>query len=236
VEETQFLPDADELSPWSAVEQLVRRLRASGEDSGDLLSRVCTEAVRLVDTARDAGVIITDPQHNLTTVCATGPAPRQLDELQMRMGTGPCLTAARKQIVVRMHDVEADTRWSEFRASALSCDVASMLCVPLHVDEQVLGTLSLYGDKADVFRDGAEPVARMLAALSAVALAESQQRERMERALANRDLIGQAKGILMHRHGIRADAAFEMLRTHSQRTNAKLLTVVERVVETGALE
>jgi len=181
-------------------------------------------------------VIITDPQQNLMTVCASGPAPRQLDELQMRMGTGPCLTAARKQIVVRMHDVAADTRWAEFRASAVGCDVASMLCVPLHVDEHVLGTLSLYGDKPDVFRDGAEPVARMLAALSAIALAESQQRERMERALANRDLIGQAKGILMTRHGIRADAAFEMLRTHSQRTNSKLLAVAERVVETGTLE
>jgi GAF domain-containing protein len=235
VEETRLLPDADEGSPWSTVERLVRRLRASGDDSGELLARICREAVRLVPAARDVGVIITDAQHNLATVCATGPAPQQLDELQMKLGTGPCLTAARKQIVVRMHDVAADTRWTEFRAAATSCDVASMLCVPLHVDDQVLGTLSLYGEKADIFREGAEPVARMLAALAAVALAESQQRERMERALANRDLIGQAKGILMHRHGIRGDEAFEMLRAHSQRTNTKLIAVAERVVETGAL-
>jgi GAF domain-containing protein len=236
VEETRLLPEVDELGLWSTVEQLVRRLRASGDDSGELLVRICGEAVRLVPTARDAGVIIADPHRNLVTVCATGPAPQQLDELQMRLGTGPCLTAARKQIVVRMHDVAADTRWAEFRASALSCDVASMLCVPLYVDEKVLGSLSLYGDRPDVFRDGAEPVARMLAAVSAVALAESQQRERMERAMANRDLIGQAKGILMYRDGIRADAAFEMLRAHSQRTNSKLLVVAERVVETGSLE
>jgi len=237
VEETRLLPDADEGSPWSTVEQLVRRFRASGDDSGELLARICREAVRLVPAAHDVGVIITDAQHNnLATVCATGPAPQQLDELQMKLGTGPCLTAARKQIVVRMHDVAADTRWTEFRLAAVSCDVASMLCVPLHVDDQVLGTLSLYGEKADIFREGAEPVARMLAALAAVALAESHQRERMERALANRDLIGQAKGILMHRHGIRGDEAFEMLRTHSQRTNTKLITVAERVVEAGALQ
>jgi GAF domain-containing protein len=236
VEETRLLPDADEGSPWSAVEQLVRRLRASGDDSDELLARICREAVRLVPAARDVGVIITDAQHNLATVCATGPAPRELDELQMKLGTGPCLTAARKQIVVRMHDVAADTRWTEFRAAATSCDVASMLCVPLHVDDQMLGTLSLYGEKAGIFREGAEPVARMLGALAAVALAESQQRERMERALANRDLIGQAKGILMHRHGIRGDEAFEMLRAHSQRTNTKLIAVAERVVEAGALQ
>ena len=114
--------------------------------------------------------------------------------------------------------------------------MASMLCVPLFVDDRLLGTLSLYGEQPDVFRDGVEPIARLLATVSAVALADSFQRERMERALRNRDVIGQAKGILMIRHGVQADTAFEMLRTHSQRTNNKLVAVAERVVETGMLD
>jgi AmiR/NasT family two-component response regulator len=111
-----------------------------------------------------------------------------------------------------------------------------MLCVPLFVDDRTLGTLSLYADRPGAFRDGAEPVARLLAAVSAIALADSQHRARMERALHNRDLIGQAKGILMYRHGVGADEAFEMLRTRSQRTNSKLLALAERVVETGSLD
>ena len=231
-----MVPDADEGSPWATVEQLVRRLRAFGDSSEDLLSQICVEAVRLVSTAQDAGVIVTARRGNMTTVCATGAAPRQLDELQMKLGTGPCLTAARKQIVVRMHDITADTRWPDFRRAATECDVGSMLCVPLFIDEQMLGTLSFYGAHADAFREGAEPIARLLATLSAVALADTFQRSRMERALRNRDLIGQAKGILMTRHGLQADAAFEMLRAHSQRTNSKLVAVAERVVETGAID
>ena len=147
-----------------------------------------------------------------STVFASVPVPRELDDLQIRLGTGPCLTAARKQIVVRMHDIAADTRWSEFCRAAKQCDVGSMLCVPLFVDDQMLGTLSFYGEQPDVFRDGAEPIAALLATLSAVALADSFQRERIERALRNRDVIGQAKGILMSSHGVPADTAFEMLR------------------------
>ena len=135
-----------------------------------------------------------------------------------------------------MHDIAADTRWTTFREAALKCDVASMVCVPMYVDDHLLGTLSLYGDRPGVFRNGAEPVARMLATLCAIALADDQKRERLERALANRDLIGQAKGVLMTRHGVRADEAFEMLRTHSQHTNSKLVAVAEKVVETGGLE
>ena len=230
------LADVDDLEAWSTVEQVVRTLRVPISSADELVSRICHEATRMVPEVRDVGVIVTDPDRNLLTVCASGPVPRQLDELQVETGTGPCLTAARKQIVVRMHDVAADTRWTEFCAAALDRGIASMLCVPLFVDDQKLGTLSLYGEKPGAFRENVEPVARVLATLSAIALADSRHRERMDRALHNRDLIGQAKGILMARHAIGADAAFEMLRTHSQRTNSKLLDVVERVVETGALD
>ena len=225
----------DELGPWSTVEQLVRTLRVPASDPDDLVSRIVGESVRLVPPARHAGVIVTDADKSLRTVFASDVVPRQLDALQMQMGTGPCLTAARKQIVVRMHDIEADTRWPDFRQAAKSCDVGSMLCVPLYIDDRLLGTLSLYSHQADAFREGAEPIARLLATVSAVALADSFQRDRLERALRNRDLIGQAKGILMSRHGVSADAAFEMLRTHSQRTNCKLVVVAEQVVETGSL-
>ena len=230
------MSEHDELGPWSTVEQLVRTLRLPAGNADDLVSRIVDEAVRLVPSARHAGVIVTDPDKNLRTVFASDMVPRQLDELQMQLGTGPCLTAARKQIVVRMHDIAADTRWAEFRSAAQSCDVGSMLCVPLYIDQRLLGTLSLYGAQPDVFRVGVEPIARLLATVSAVALADSFQRERIERALRNRDLIGQAKGILMSRHGVPADAAFELLRAHSQRTNSKLVAVAEKVVETGMLD
>ena len=230
------LPETDDLASWSTVEQLVRTLRVPIGDAEELVSRICAEAARMVPAVRDVGVIVTDPERNLLTVCASGPIPRQLDELQVETGTGPCLTAARKQIVVRMYDVAADTRWAEFCGAALDRGVASMLCVPLFVDDQKLGTLSLYGERPGAFRDNVEPIARVLATLSAIALADSRHRARMERALQNRDLIGQAKGILMYRHGVGADEAFAMLAQRSQRTNSKLLTVAERVVETGALD
>ena len=76
----------------------------------------------------------------------------------------------------------------------------------------------------------------MLATLAAVALADSFHRERIERALRNRDLIGQAKGIIMCRYGVHADEAFEVLRRRSQHTNCKLLAVAEQVVETGMID
>lgn len=225
----------EDLEPWSVAEHLARSLRVN-TGTGDLVAAVSAEAVRLVPAATDAGVIVTSPDQQLETVATTSSVPEQLDMLQRRMGTGPCLTAARKQIVVRIHDIATDSRWDGFREAAVECGVGSMLCLPLHVNDKVLGTLSLYGTATGAFRNGAEPVARLLAALTAIALADARHSEQMQRALLSRDLIGQAKGILMHEHGITADAAFDLLRRHSQNANVKLVDVAARVVETGVLE
>ncbi len=228
--------DRGATEPWTVAEQLARSLRLRPTGVEDLVSAVSAEAVRLVAAAESAGVIVTDPHRHLQTVATTGQAPEILDALQQRLGTGPCLTAARKQIVVRVHDMERDTRWAQFREAALRCGVSSMLCLPLHVDDEVLGTLSLYGRSPGSFRDGAEPMARLLAALAAIALAETRRTERMRAALDGRDRIGQAKGILMRERGIDAEAAFELLRAHSQNTNTKLADVVAAVIELGTLD
>jgi len=53
--------------------------------------------------------------------------------------------------------------------------------------------------------------------------------QHMEEALANRDVIGQAKGIIMSATGKDADSAFAMLVDMSQRLNEKLRLVAERI-------
>ena len=52
-------------------------------------------------------------------------------------------------------------------------------------------------------------------------------------ALASRDTIGQAKGILMERYRLSADEAFERLRAASQSANRKLVDLARQLTETG---
>jgi AmiR/NasT family two-component response regulator len=51
--------------------------------------------------------------------------------------------------------------------------------------------------------------------------------------MVNRDIIGQAKGILMERFKIDHLAAFELLTNASQETNRKLYAVAEELALTG---
>lgn len=55
--------------------------------------------------------------------------------------------------------------------------------------------------------------------------------DRLQKALESRDVIGQAKGILMERENVSADEAFEMLKNSSQHLNLKLRDIAAMVVE-----
>jgi response regulator NasT len=57
----------------------------------------------------------------------------------------------------------------------------------------------------------------------------------LQGAFGRRALIEQAKGILMARHSLSADRAFELLRDHSQRNGRKLSDVAAAVVESHLL-
>ena len=87
-----------------------------------------------------------------------------------------------------------------FATHAAAAGIGSMLCLPLHVDATTYGTLSLYADTPRAFKDITESVARVLAVLAAITLSKSAREGDLEPALASRDLIGQAKGIIMHAH------------------------------------
>ena len=57
----------------------------------------------------------------------------------------------------------------------------------------------------------------------------------LQGAFGRRALIEQAKGILMARHAIDADRAFEMLRGHSQHNGRKLVDVAQAIVDSHLL-
>jgi AmiR/NasT family two-component response regulator len=57
----------------------------------------------------------------------------------------------------------------------------------------------------------------------------------LQGAFGRRAIIEQAKGILMASHGVDSDAAFAMLRDHSQHTGRKLIDVAQAVVDSHLL-
>jgi GAF domain-containing protein len=217
-----------------SLEILARALHVKNAEIQSTLEAIASTAVTMLSPARYAGLTIFS-RGELIPRASTGEPPLLLDRLQQRLGDGPCISAAKHQSVFRIEDTRQDQRWPQFSAAAARLNVRSMLCVPLWVDERGLGALSLYADQAAAFSDLHERVTTLLATFAALALAEAQRADQMHEALGNRDVIGQAKGILMERHGITADVAFGVLSRVSQAENMKLAEIARRFVETGEL-
>ena len=110
--------------------------------------------------------------------------------------------------------------------------VASMLSFQLYTSEDTLGALNLYSKRVDAFDEDDFTAGMLLAAQSAVALAESQATEQWQNAALNRTIIGQVEGILMERFALTADRAFAVLRRVSQQNNVKLYQVAGELVAT----
>ena len=68
-----------------------------------------------------------------------------------------------------------------------------------------------------------------------ITLQRFSEYQSLQGAFGRRALIEQAKGILMARHSINADEAFERLRDHSQHNGRKLSDVAAAVVESHLL-
>nr|WP_281283175.1 ANTAR domain-containing protein [Kutzneria buriramensis] len=97
---------------------------------------------------------------------------------------------------------------------------------------QVSGALTIYSRRAGGLSRADRDTALLLATHGSLALAHVRtaeladlQRAQLRRAVDSRDLIGQAKGILMSRQGISSDEAFDLLRRTSQDLNVKLVDV-----------
>jgi hypothetical protein len=110
--------------------------------------------------------------------------------------------------------------------------VLSGLSFKLYTADRTAGALNLFGFEAGAWDTDAETTGAVLAAHAAAAILARRHGEQMQVALSTRDRIGQAKGIIMERHGVDDVRAFEMLRLISQESQTKLAVVAQRVIET----
>jgi transcriptional regulator with GAF, ATPase, and Fis domain len=213
------------------VADVVIGLGRSVRDEHDLLQllqEVVDLAARMIDGVSSAGVTAQIHGRPFTAV-HTDERTLVVDAHQYEADDGPCLHAMRTGQVVEVDVSASRERWPGFTADAEDAGIRSFLAAPLGHAEPRLGALNLYSREPDgfgypdaqllqVLTDHASRAIGDYARLSSAELLAEQLRA----ALVSRAPIEQAKGILMALHGIDDAAAFELLRSESQRCNVTL--------------
>jgi GAF domain-containing protein len=210
----------------------VARSLAAEEDLSAVILRACRLAVETIERCAHADVMIVGEGKALSVPAATDWVGTRVVSIEQQLDEGPCIDAYETGAIVDMPDVETETRWPVFIPRCLAdTPVRSGLGLPLVIGDRPIGALDLYADEANAFTDEDRAIAALFASHTAIAFAAARAREQFERALATRDIIGQAKGVLMAQSRVSADEAFELLRRASQRMNRKRVQVAQDIVE-----
>jgi hypothetical protein len=205
-----------------------------------LLTRVATRVVTLLPEA-DAATITLFVDGRPSTVAATEQSMVRLDEAQYSAMDGPCLEALRTQTLVQAGVAEMGERWPAFADVAREMGIGTLLSCPLFLpaddvvtsrqalDHRLSGALNVWSFRCAGFAPVESAlVAMFTSAMSSIILtaarwaAAQEQADGLLTALRTRDAIATAKGIVMARHNLGADDAFQWLVDASQRTNRKI--------------
>jgi transcriptional regulator with GAF, ATPase, and Fis domain len=216
------------------LSELARSLQL--EDGTDqTLDEVVRGAIALIPGADEGSISVVVGRRDVTSQSPSSDLPARVDALQAETGEGPCLDAVYNSQTVRVDDMATESRWPHFARRAMAAGARSMLSIQLYVEGDNLGALNLFGLQPDAFDDESERVGLLFATHAAVAFAGAQKLEQLNDGMATRDLIGQAKGILMERHKVTATQAFTLLVQVSRSRNLKLRDVAYELTNSGQL-
>ena len=198
------------------------------------LDKMCALLVDTVEGCNHAVVTVIRNQH-LDSPAASDDVGPAVDAIQFEVHDGPCVEAIREHQTVVTDDLAIETRWPQFSRRAVEATgVRSMLAFRLFVAGDTLGSLNLYSRRPGAFTEESLAVGTIFAAHASVALRSARTKEdlaRLREVVEARELIGQAKGILMGRRGISSEAATELLCRGAERLKIELRELARRVVQ-----
>jgi GAF domain-containing protein len=200
------------------------------------LERVAELAKQTIPGAAEVSVTLLQ-DGEVASVSFTGPLAVQLDERQYEAGFGPCMDAATSGRTITIDDTAHGASYPDFARMAARKGIRHTMSIGLPVQRQTIGALNVYGADDTPFDDAKQELATAFASYAAVAVANAgvyastaTLAANLQRALDSRAVIDQAKGILMGRHGMSAEQAFDLLSKESQLANRKLRDIAEDLV------
>ncbi|WP_232717817.1 GAF and ANTAR domain-containing protein [Gordonia metallireducens] len=209
---------------------MARALHAKSLHGVDAVcSEIAGAATEVIDGIECAGITL-GTGNRFRSVAPTDDVADRFGRLQQDLGEGPSFDAARHRCTVRTSDLRADSRWPALAAAvAVSSPLRSAVSYELFTDRDRLGALNVYSTRAGGVSEEAINRGHAFTAHAALMLDAARRHEQFQVALSSRDVIGQAKGMIMERFAVDADRAFDLLRKLSQSSQKSVVEVARQL-------
>jgi transcriptional regulator with GAF, ATPase, and Fis domain len=219
----------------STFAELARVVHTS-PDVEQVCAAVVAAAPQLIAGCDHASLMVKEGQR-YRTVASSDAVALAVDELERRVGDGPCVDAIEDDAFQLDPDIAHHSQWPTLAARVLAeTPVRGMAGYRLIVDGRKTGALNVFCDTAGQLDAESADAAAVLAAFASVALAaaaHAEQASTMAEGIESNREIGTAIGLLMAAHGLDQRQAFETLRKASSHLNRKLSSIAHEIVERG---
>ncbi|MEJ2863393.1 ANTAR domain-containing protein [Actinomycetospora flava] len=210
--------------------------RDAVRDHGTALARIVSTALAATPAAGRAGLTLADDRYRAAVAAAPAPLVGPLDARQAELDRSPARAVLSREsadgvVVVADFAGRDRARWPEFSGHALDAGWRAMLSLGMEVGGVPRAALNLYSQAPGAFGPDERRVGGLLALGMGMLLLAADHAEQLTAALARRDVIGRAKGVLMERFQLDQGAAFARLVSASQETNLRLADVARWVDE-----
>lgn len=229
---------SDELRQLAeTLSAVTKRVDARG---GEPLDRLAEGTLEAIPSAEAVSVTVLQ-RGTFETRASTHEFAERADSLQYRLGRGPCVDAVLENTANITGDVAADPRWGEWGPRvAEEVGVRSALAYRLRLqgEQTAIASLNVYSTRLDAFDEQALHRGVVLATHGSLLMTALMARDvavNLADTLQGNREIGVAMGVLMHRHRVTREQAFDLLRLESQETGAPMSEVATAVADAGDL-
>lgn len=217
-------------------------LAATGAERSTQPQRICELCVEVLGMS-GAGISLVTSTGNHGVVAATNPLAEEVERLQLTLGEGPCVDAARGRMPILVPDLAdpqdlAVERWPVFLSSARAAGLGAVFAFPMLVGAASVGVLDLYRITPGELSAEELPAALMAADAAALAVLELDVEVTPDGASPEGGIGGtlynpvlhQATGMVMVQLGLGSQEAFLALRARAFATGRPLTAVAGDVV------
>jgi GAF domain-containing protein len=187
-----------------------------------------------------AGLMLVDGDQHLRNVAASDERLAHLENLQIQHQEGPCIAAYDGKELVGVEDLESDARWPAFREDAVARRIRAVLASPLPYNQDAVGVVAVVSEQRHPWSPEAELALLAFTDLAALLIAsmmlgqqQSELTAQLQEGLKSRQVIEQAKGVLMGRDGITPREAYVQLRAQARNERRKLVAVCTEIVKSS---
>ena len=196
------------------------------------LHELAVLSTRVAGEGLSCGMTLRQRGRPPAAVACTDQLAAQADDIQYRMGDGPCLHAMRHGRPVRIDDFAVHDRLPGKALGLRAC-----LAVPLFASQEPAGALTLYARRPRAFGPAETARAEQFAGHASGALTLALRmascndtNDQLRSSMVSRAVIDQALGVIMATERCPQDRAFAVLKTVSQNTNVKIRDLAATIV------